>query len=71
MCMTGAEWSRNFLKRTVKIVNVFLFSRMRSKLGMLFKSGMFPVQIFSVSSEPKLKDRMIVNDIYIIFTLYR
>ena len=71
MCMTGAEWSRNFLKRTVKIVNVFLFSRMHSKLGMLFKSGMFPVQIFSVSSEPKLKDRMIVNDIYIIFTLYR
>ena len=25
---------------------------------------MFPVQIFSVSSEPKLKDRMIVNDIW-------
>ena len=24
---------------------------------------MFPVQIFSVCSEPKLKERMIVNDI--------
>ena len=51
------ERNGNRLKRTYKIVNAFLFSRTRSKLGTHFKSD-FSVQIFSVCSEPKLKDRI-------------
>ena len=37
------EWNGNCLKRTVKIVNMFLLPRTRSNLGMHSKSGMcFP-----------------------------
>ena len=40
MISKRTERNGNFLKRTVKIVNAFLLSRTRSKLGTHFKSGM-------------------------------
>ena len=52
------EQNRNCLERTVKIVNTFLFSRMLSKLGKHFNSGMcfqFRFSLYVVNRNGKIK----------------